>query len=271
MRVASFSILGLLVVMSGGSAFALVPAQRGPMVLVHVSDASVASSNWGGYAVTGAVGSVTQALASWTVPAVKCGAAETSYSAYWVGIDGYSSSTVEQTGTDSDCRNGVATYYAWYEFYPKASKQIGSIVVSPGDEIGAAVVYSPKTGLFYDAIKDFTTGAQFVTSSTVSGAQRSSAEYIVEAPSICLLIKCRLASLSNFGTVGFGQDATGLTLRINCAATIGGVTGPIGSFGSAVQQITMVSQSNPSVVKAQPSALSNDGTSFTATWMNRGP
>lgn len=241
------------------------------MALVRVNNSSVASSNWGGYAVTGATGSVTQVSASWTVPAVNCGSSETSYSSYWVGIDGFSSSTVEQTGTDSDCRNGVATYYAWYEFYPKASQGIGSIAVSPGDQIGAAVVYSPKTGLFYAGIRDFTTGAQFATKSAVSGAQRSSAEWIVEAPSVCFLIRCRLTSLSNFGTVGFGQDLTGLTVRINCAATIAGVSGPIGSFGSSVQQITMVSQSNHSVVKAQPSALSEDGTSFTATWISPGP
>ncbi len=240
------------------------------MVLVNSREGSVASTNWGGYAVTGAAGSVTQVMASWTGPAVTCGSGQTSYSSYWVGIDGFSSSTVEQTGTDSDCRAGVASYYAWYEFYPKPSRTI-SMSIHPGDEIGAVVVYSPATGKFTDAIQDFTTGKVFKTSSAVSGAQRSSAEFIVEAPAICTLFRCRLASLSNFGTVAFGQDYTGLTAATNCAATINGVTGSIGSFGSAVQEITMVSQSNHSVVKAMPSALTTDGTSFTAQWMSAGP
>jgi hypothetical protein len=241
------------------------------MILVNAKDGSYQSVNWSGYAVTGATGSVTQALATWKVPTVTCGKGETSYSADWVGIDGFTSTTVEQTGTDSDCHGGTATYYAWYEFYPKPSKNIGSIAVHPGDNIGAEVIYNTKTGLFTDGIRDFTTGTQFVTSSAVSGAQRTSAEYIVEAPETCILIKCSLTSLSNFGTVGFGQDATKITVKVNCAATINDVTGPIGSFGSAVQEITMVSQSNSAVVKAQPSALSTDGTSFSLTWMNAGP
>ncbi len=264
------AVLAMLVFLPGSSPVLLGQAQRVPMILVNSRDGAVSSVNWGGYAVTGAAGSVTQALASWTVPAVTCAPGQTSYSSYWVGIDGFTSSTVEQTGTDSDCRAGVASYYAWYEFYPKPSRTI-SLSVHPGDEIGAAVIYSPTTGKFTDAIQDFTTGKTFKVSSAVSAAQRTSAEFIVEAPAICTLLRCRLASLSNFGTVAFGQDNTGLTQATNCAATIGGLTGAIGSFGSAVQKITMVSQSNPSVVKAAPSALTTDGTSFTAQWMSAGP
>ncbi len=261
----------MLVFLPGASP-AIAHTQVAPIIRVGLRDTSVSSSNWSGYAVTGATGSVTQAVATWTVPKVTCGAGETSYSAYWVGIDGFSSSTVEQTGTDSDCHSGTPSYYAWYEFFPQPSKNIASIAVHPGDNIGAAVVYNTKTGMFTDGIRDFTTGAQFVTSSTVSGAARSSAEYIVEAPETCILIACKLTALSDFGTVGFGQDATKITVKMNCAATINGVTGSIASFGSAaVWPITMVSKSNPSLVKAQPSALSSDGTSFMVTWMNAGP
>ena len=269
--IASLSILGMLVVLPGISPLVFASAQTGRMILVETKDATTTSTNWGGYAITGAVGSVTQALASWIVPKVTCGGGETSYSAYWVGIDGFNSNTVEQTGTDSDCRSGTPAYYAWYEFFPKPSVTIGTMTVHPGDKIGAEVLYNTKTGMFTDGIRDFTTGVQFVTSSAVSGAQRSSAEYIVEAPAICILVFCKLASLSNFGTVSFGQDATAITVKMNCDATINGVAGSIGSFGTAVQQITMVSQSNHNTVKAQPSALSTDGTSFMATWMNAGP
>jgi hypothetical protein len=45
----------------------------------------------------------------------------------------------------------------------------------------------------------------------------------------------------------------------------------LGTYGSAIQEITMVSQNNPSVVKSLPSAVSSDGTSFTVQWMNAGP
>jgi hypothetical protein len=246
-------------------------AQGVPVIIVNRGDSSYSSINWGGYAVTGPANSVTEATASWTVPAVTCGRGATSYSAFWVGIDGFQSTTVEQTGTDSDCRSGTPTYYAWYEFYPKPSRSIGSIAVHPGDKIGALVRYNTGTGMFTDAIRDFTTGVQFVTSSAVSGAMRNSAEYIVEAPETCILIKCSLTSLSDFGQAGFGQDSTGITAAINCGATIGGVTGSVGSFGSAVQTITMVSQSNQNVVKASPSALTSDGTSFSVSWLSAGP
>ena len=45
------------------------------------------------------------------------------YSSVWVGIDGYSSNTVEQIGTEQDVSaNGKTSYYAWYEMYPQAER-----------------------------------------------------------------------------------------------------------------------------------------------------
>ncbi|MDG7001925.1 MAG: hypothetical protein JRN15_22735 [Nitrososphaerota archaeon] len=239
-------------------------------IIRESNGSTLGSTNWSGYAVNGSAGSITLATASWTVPAVTCPTTGNTYSSFWVGIDGFQSSTVEQTGTDSDCHNGVVSYYAWYEFYPKLSKSIGTITVSPGDEIGALVSYSTSTGLFTVAIKDFTTGQGFKTSSAVSGAQRSSAEFIVEAPEVCTLKGCSLASLSDFGTTGFGVGNTGISL--SCGLIMNGVKGSIGSFPSSnVWPIDMVSQTNPSVIKSQPSALTNSGSSFTVTWESSGP
>ena len=48
-------------------------------------------------------------------------AARPTASAFWVGLDGYSSTSVEQLGTDSDCVSGKPSYYAWYEMYPNPS------------------------------------------------------------------------------------------------------------------------------------------------------
>src|ERR1700719_1590892 len=64
---------------------------------VTVSD----STNWSGYAVTGS--SFTSGKGSWIIPTVNCSKTPNTYSSFWVGIDGWTSSTVEQTGTDSDC------------------------------------------------------------------------------------------------------------------------------------------------------------------------
>ena len=93
---------------------------------MHFANGSYTSTNWSGYAVTGATGSVTSVNGSWTVPAVTAGTSRTTtyYSAFWVGIDGFSSSTVEQTGTISQIQGTTATYYAWYEFYPSPMYQI---------------------------------------------------------------------------------------------------------------------------------------------------
>ena len=63
----------------------------------------------------------------------------TTYCAVWVGIDGYSSSTVEQIGTESDVVNGTPTYSVWYEMYPKGSMDV-PLAVSAGDSISASVV-----------------------------------------------------------------------------------------------------------------------------------
>ena len=221
------------------------------------------SYNWSGYSVTGPVGSVTDVKGSWTVPVVTCAPGETSYSSFWVGIDGFTSSTVEQTGTDSDCRNGVPTSYAWFEFYPHPLFIVNSLTINPGDVMSAEVVYSPSARRFTVTLVDKTTGQSFSTSTKVSGAQRSSAEWIAEAPSSA----SGILPLADFGTVDFGVDPG---VANPDTATVSGATGPIGSSPAAtVWEITMVSPSG--AVKAQPSALGPDGSRFSDTWQSSGP
>ncbi len=220
---------------------------------------TVCSTNWSGFAVTGTAGSVSDVKGSWIVPSVSCPKKSTTYSSYWVGIDGYNSNTVEQTGTDSDCSSGFSVYYAWYEFYPAASVTISGFTVKPGDKVSAEVSYSTSTGQFTTTVTD---GSQsFSTSSSVSGAARSSAEWIVERPALCTALHCKLTSLSNFGTVSLGTDYT--SISGTNYATINRVSGTIGSFGSNVR-ITMVNSAGTTL--AEPSTLTTDGTSFTETW-----
>src|SRR5436305_2330032 len=217
-------------------------------------DGSSNSTNWSGYAVTGPSGSVSDAKGSWTVPAIQGTCPGTNqYSSFWVGIDGFSSGTVEQTGTDSDCQNGAPTYYAWYEFYPHPSFLINGLTVRPGDHMTAEASFNGRS--FTVTITDTSTGVSFSTSARVRSAQRSSAEWIAEAPSS----SGGILPLADFGTVSFSADT----------ATVYGFTGAIGSFGSSVQVITMVS--NSGAVKAQPSSLSSSGDSFSVTWKSSGP
>lgn len=235
----------------------LAPRQHAPMRLhAALPDGSVESENWSGYAVTGS--SFKLAAGSWTVPSVDCSKTPNTYAAFWVGIDGYSSNTVEQTGTDSDCVGSSPSYYAWYEFYPAGSVLISSITVAPGDQMGAEVTYSGTE--FTIGIKNFTTGKVYQKKSTVAGAQRSSAEWIAEAP--CCTSSGGILPLADFGTVDFGQDYT--DIKPTNDATDSSTSGPISKFGSAVNSITMVSSSD--ALEAVPSALSSDGTSFTVAW-----
>jgi len=219
---------------------------------VTVSD----STNWSGYAVIGAA--FTHARGSWTVPTVDCSSTPNTYAAFWVGIDGWTSDTVEQTGTDSDCDGKTPSYYAWYEFYPAGSVLISSLSVAPGDQMAAAVAFSGSE--FTVTIKNETTGKLFSKKGTVSGAKRSSAEWIAEAP--CCTNAGGILPLSDFGTVSFGEDYTAIsdTNYAQDSSTLG----TINAFGTNVQEAIMVSTKG--VDEAVPSSLSADGTSFTVTW-----
>jgi hypothetical protein len=219
---------------------------------VTVSD----STNWSGYAVTGS--SFTSAKGSWTVPSANCTKTPNTYAAFWVGIDGWNSSTVEQTGTDSDCDGKSPSYYAWYEFYPAGSVLISSVAVSPGNHISATVSYSGSE--FTTTITNETTGKSFSKSQKVAGAKRSSAEWIAEAP--CCTSGGDILPLSDFGTGSFGEDYT--EVNDTNYATDSSVTGPISDFGSNVEKITMVSSKGKD--EAVPTALTTDGTSFKVAW-----
>ncbi|MBI3859253.1 MAG: hypothetical protein HY296_03295 [Thaumarchaeota archaeon] len=202
------------------------------------------SLNWSGYAVLASSGSVTRATGSWTQPAVTCSGGS-SYAAFWVGIDGANSGTVEQTGTLALCSGGLASYSAWYEFYPAASVTISGFAVNPGDAFSATTSYSG--GVFTLTIQDGTTGQSFTKSGTVSGAARSSAECIAERPSI----GGSITKLANFGTVSF----TG------CSATVGGTSAVFNVF-SGNTAIDMVGRSGR--LLAATSAMTSGA--FTVTW-----
>jgi hypothetical protein len=220
----------------------------------QLDDGSVTSENWSGFAVTGTA--FTQVIGSWTVPPATCKKGD-QYASFWVGLDGYSSSTVEQTGTDSDCVGPKPSYYAWYEFYPNPSFLIRGLTISPGDQMLAEVTYSG--GEFTITITDTTTSQTFSKSAKVAGAKRTSAEWIAEAP--CCTAGGGILPLADFGTVSLGQDYT--NLATTGVATDSSTTGAIGAF-STVNSINMVSSKG--VDEALTSALSMDGTSFQVIW-----
>jgi hypothetical protein len=147
--------------------------------------------NWSGVVVTGS--GFTEVGATWTQPAASCNSSNDLY-APWVGIDGYGSSSVEQTGVQSDCSGGgsSAVDSGWYEMYP-ANPVYYNNSVQAGDSITAKVT---RSGTSYTLVlTDNTAGWSKTTTKSYNGAN-SSAEIILESPT---------AAYPNFGTVSFSN------------------------------------------------------------------
>jgi Peptidase A4 family len=221
----------------------------------RVSDGTANSYNWDGYVVTGT--DFTSAKGSWIVPTGTCTKSPNAYASIWLGIDGWSDGTVEQTGTIVFCNKTTASYYAWYEFYPAATVVISTVPVKPGDKMSAQISY--KNSEFTLEISDETTGKAFSVTKAVSGADRTSAEWIAEAPSVVTGI----TNLADFTKVEFGDDYT--DIKGTNDATDSTHTGPISAFGTSVLKVTQVDFLD--YTESAPSALSTDGTSFTSTWV----
>ena len=171
----------------------------------------VESTNWSGYAATGSDGAFSSVSASWTQPTATCTSSgrrsSDQYAAFWVGLDGYSSDSVEQTGTDSDCDGRTPDYYGWYEMYP-ADPVYYSNPVSPGDHISASVTFS-GSDTYTLVLTDSTQGWTETHTQSESGLDRSSAEVITEAPSS----DTGVLPLADFGTVNYtSSEANGTTL-----------------------------------------------------------
>lgn len=209
-----------------------------PFFLSHGGprNTTTTSDNWSGYAATGST--YTNVSTTFTQPAVDCSQGD-GYSSFWVGLDGYSSSSVEQTGTEADCSGGQAEYSAWYEMYP-ADPVTYNNNVEPGDVITETVSYASNK--YTLTLKDSTEGWTKTTTKSESGLARSSAEVIAEAP-----WDGSVLPLSDFGTVNFSNS------KVN-SATLSS-TNPTG--------INMTSDSDGSA-EATISGLS--GGNFSITW-----
>jgi hypothetical protein len=218
------------------------------------------STNWSGYVAQGDVFS--SISASWQVSPAQCSFLDT-YSSTWIGIDGATTPNVEQTGTATSCASGQPSYGAWYEMYGDTSPACNcySMVpldpslypVSPGDTINANIDFS--SGVWTLSLADPASGWTFrihIADPSPAPA-RSSAEWIVERPSLCLDNACSFTYLS------YLTPMSPITFT-NAAATGAGTSGSIAAFGYL--PIEMV---NGFSVLTTPSALSPDGSSFTVS------
>ena len=127
--------------------------------------------------------------AQFTAPPLDCtGVTATSgaWSAHWVGLDGFrsTSTTVEQTGLLAGCNGTTPVYAPFWEMFPNAPGY-PSITVSANDTISLSVYYNRSTRKFSLTFSDTTNGQKFTrTRACPAGAtcRRNSAEAISEAP-----------------------------------------------------------------------------------------
>lgn len=229
---------------------------------------SLTDLNWSGYAVETnfarpASGAVTYASGSWTVPAVTGSGSTDTYSSAWVGIDGDSSDTVEQIGTEQDWTPQGAVYYVWFEMYPDYGYEIEGFPIAPGNVFSAQVQYlggttirqgrrSVANQVFQLTITNVSQNVTFTVpleyTEVTFPTARSSAEWIMEAPSD----EYGILPMADYGTVSFAD----------CEATLRGVTGPI-SDGSWQNEAITASDDD---TLSTPSGLTSGGTAFTITW-----
>jgi len=207
----------------------------------------VQSTNWSGYADNNSAGNTYSTVTgNWTEPSVTCSGRTESLAAFWVGIDGFTSGSVEQDGTLAECYRGAAFYFTWWEMYPTNSIQVVGQSLRPGDSINSSVV---RSGSSYTLkVTDSSrSGDSFTTTQTCSSCANSSAEWIAEAPSS----SSGVLPLSNFHS-----------WTLSGATVTSGSAGVISSFTDA--ELTMVN--NSGAVKAQPGALNGSGNGFSVTW-----
>jgi Peptidase A4 family len=172
------------------------------------NDPVAVSAHWAGY-VARVDGSVAHVSGRWVQPRIVCDRPNSS-AAFWVGLGGAraESERLEQIGTSVDCSASMsASYSAWYELFPARAVEI-PLLIRSGDLMTAEV------GVDGDAVtlrlRNTSTGESFSTVQVIAGPEVDSAEWIVEAPSVCFAT-CASMPLARFDRVRFTDANAGAT------------------------------------------------------------
>jgi hypothetical protein len=248
-----------------GNADGLVHAPAAAVVRHDVVSAT--SSNWAGYAVSAPDGSPAVSYSSlsgaWRQPAATCTVGTPTFSAFWVGLGGFSptSQALEQVGTQANCSaSGRVTYSVWYELVPAAPVTI-KLPIKAADGIAASVAVA-KTSVTV-RITNVTQKKTFQKRLTMTSPAPdvSSAEWVAEAPSACTPTgRCTVLPLANFG---------GLTFVVTKATA----AGHAGTISDPAWSATAIALGDPTsgTTDATPTPLSPDGSSFGVTWTQSQP
>ena len=247
-------MLAVLAVPAAASAASRPPTHPEPMITsgsratraAHPAGAAAfgtttTSYNWSGYddSTDGPFGTVT---ATWVQPRIRVTGTALVDAAFWVGLDGDNSDTVEQIGTEG-YSEGVAGYDAWYEMYPLYPVTI-DMAIHPGDVMTGTVTWAQPAS-FTLTLADHTTGDTFSTGQLMSiPPELASAEAIAEAPSS----ETGVLPVSDFAIVHFSD------------CTFDGQ--PISAYDW--NRINMLSEDTDALV-TKTSDLGGDGASFYVT------
>jgi hypothetical protein len=220
------------------------------------------SQSWCGYALgmwvptttEFQVGAVSDIKGTWTVPTIlDCSFPDRDRSSTWIGIGGVADKYLVQVGTAQNCNLGRPENYAWFEAYPKKQKQIHRFPVNPGDIVSAEISFLGD-GQYRLTIENVTQGVSTNISVSQPSNQNDTAEWIVEAPQGILR---KTWPLADFGKESFS----------NCSVTLNSKEVPANSCTVSGYVITM--EDGNDTIKAQPSSLSCDGTSFSVMWQHK--
>jgi len=224
------------------------------------------AERWSGYVVTGNEVSFSSASGTWVEPSVRCrkGGAP-ALSTVWVGIGGYAngSNVLDQVGTDANCsRSGQASYFAWFELLPDIAHDIVGKVEAGDTMIGSVTIAG--VNLIDVKLENATRRWTFDRKIQAGSPDRTSAEWIVEAPYSCVRFTCHQAPLANFGSVSIRSiAATGNGERGTLKHAAWRATPLV--LAPCVQTIADV-KTNGLPAVAVPREISRDGSSFAIAW-----
>jgi hypothetical protein len=239
----------------------LLTASAAPAVAGAATETTL-SANWSGYAVHHPGTSYRNVTASWRQPAGTCSAGHSAYSAFWVGLGGFSlsSKALEQIGTELDCSaRGRVSMSAWYELVPAPSRPI-RMTLRRGDLMTATV--SVRAGRVTLTLIDRTRHERFRKTIVDHVIDVGSAEWIAEAPSACYsATRCQTLPLADFGDVAFTGAGVTTTQGLR-----GSILSPLWTttkivLGAAGRQFVSTASA-----EATPSVLTGDGRAFSVSY-----
>lgn len=117
---------------------------------------------------------------AYLVPKVNCQTTPNGVAQIRAGLDGISDNTVERVGISEACKNGTASYTAWYQMFPAMGSPAPTFHPSPGDSVTASV--TADGGTYTLSIHDLTSGMSFTVNKSCPNCHNSSAEVTAGSP-----------------------------------------------------------------------------------------